>query len=492
MSDRRNDTRTSVLADATPAAASAMTEHVERLGPELVHGLFSASRTVRIHAINNRATQAIVERLMEIIGELARLEGRITIAVVTDLLVVNDVRLVVSSHQMGPVLSIIDELKKRNVEEIDIAPIVGADELGRFLQVFFAEPASEDAFGVLSHQLAQAGVSNIRLGECIERVKTLRDTRIDKKSIQEESNKVMARAVLFMNEVMRAIEQKRPLQMNKALRLTQKMADIIQIDESVLVGLTSIKDYDEYTFAHSVNVCVLSMTVGDRLGLSKAEIAEIGVAGLLHDIGKMHVPLSILNKPEQLNPEEWDTMKRHPMLGVTELLRVRSLRLISSPLYVALQHHVQFGGAGYPEKPGEWTLHRHSRIVAVADVYDAMTTARNYRSRPLSPGKALRFIHKMSGTLFDPVVAKTLIQATGIYPVGSGVELDTGDLAVVVRQNRPLEHLHRPFVMLMNSAARDPIDLTDRSRDGRYRYTIVRSADDLVSAADRAGCFITG
>ena len=103
-----------------------------------------------------------------------------------------------------------------------------------------------------------------------------------------------------------------PIQVTKALRLTQKMADIIQVDESVLMGLTSIKDYDEYTYAHSVNVCVLSMAIADRLGLPKAETAEIGVAGLLHDIGKMHVPLSILNKPEQLSSEEWDSHATPP------------------------------------------------------------------------------------------------------------------------------------------------------------------------------------
>jgi putative nucleotidyltransferase with HDIG domain len=270
------------------------------------------------------------------------------------------------------------------------------------------------------------------------------------------------------------------------------MADIIQVDESVLVGLTSIKDYDEYTFAHSVNVCVLSMAIADRLGLPKAETAEIGVAGLLHDIGKMHVPLSILNKSEHLSAEEWDTMKRHPMLGVIELSRVRSLRMITSPLFVALQHHVQFAGAGYPQKPGAWNLHRHSRIVSVADVFDAMTTARNYRTMPLAPGKALRFIHDMSGTIFDPVVVKAFIRAMGIYPVGSGVELNTGDVAVVVRQNRELHHIHRPYVRLVNGSGGEPMNLAERENEhAPYRYSIVRAADELVPAAQRASFFIT-
>ncbi len=479
-------------ADSVTLAGAAAGDHMTRLGPAIVYGLFSASRTIRIHALTNRATQAVLERLMETINELAKIDGRVTLAVVTDLLVVNEMRLVVDSQSMGPVLFILDEMKKRDVEEIDISPNVTADELGRFLSVFFADPAGEDVFGVLSRQLAEAGITNVRVAEWMERVKTLRETRIDKKSVQQESNKVMARAVLFMGEVMRAIEQKHPIQVTKALRLTQKMADIIQVDESVLMGLTSIKDYDEYTFAHSVNVCVLSMAIAERLGLPKAETAEIGVAGLLHDIGKMHVPLSILNKPEQLSSEEWDSMKRHPMLGVIELSRVRSLRTMTSPLFVALQHHVQFAGAGYPEKPGEWNLHRHSRIVSVADVFDAMTTARNYRATPLSPGKALRFVHSMSGSIFDPVVVKAFIQAMGIHPVGSGVELNTGDVAVVVRQNREMRHIHRPCVMLVNSASRDVLNLADRENEqAPYPCSIVRAADDQILASHRASCFIS-
>ena len=492
MSDPRHDSLDTLLAKAAPAGTASLDDAVTRLGPSLVYGIFSASRTVRIHAMNNRATQLVLQRLQETIAELGRVEGRVTIAVVTDLLVVNDVRLAVDSQNMGPVLFITEEMKKRHVEEIDFAPTVSTDELGRFLQIFFGDPATDDIFGVLSHQLADAGVTAIRVTEWIERVKTLRDTRIDKKSIQEESNKVMSRAVLFMGEVMRAIEQKHPIQVNKALRLTQKMADIIQVDESVLIGLTSIKDYDEYTFAHSVNVCVLSMAIADRMGLPKSEIAEIGVAGLLHDIGKMHVPLSILNKPEQLTTDEWDAMKRHPMLGVIELTRVRSLRMIASPLFVTLQHHIQFAGGGYPDKAGAWQLHRHSRIVTVADVFDAMTTARSYREIPLAPGKALRFIHKMSGTIFDPVVVKAFIQAMGVYPVGSGVELNTGEIAVVVRQNRELHHIHRPYVSVVNCAGREPLNLAERENDqAHYRYAIVRAADELVDASQRASCFVT-
>lgn len=494
--DEPRDTRSNAVAES-PARVNDRTgdpsRHLARLGHELANGIFSASRTVRIHAMNNRATQAVLQRLAQTIREFGHVEGRLTIAVVTDLLVINDVRVTVDSQHMGPVLFVIDTMKERHVEEVDITPDIGTDELGRFLQVFFADPAEGDVFGILTRQLSEAGVEKIRLTEWIERIKALRDTRIDRRSIQEESNKAMSRAVMFMGEVMRAVEQKHPIQVTKALRLTQRMADIIQVDESVLIGLSSIKDYDEYTFAHSVNVSVTSMVIADRLGLPKSEIAEIGIAGLLHDIGKMHVPLSVLNKPDALEPAEWEAMTRHPMLGVIELSRVRSLRVIASPLFVTLQHHVQVSGDGYPSKPGGWDLHPHTRIVAVADVYDAMTTARSYRREPLTPGKALRFIHKMGGKIFDPVVVKAFIRAMGVYPIGSAVQLDTGELAVVVRQSSDVNLAHRPVVLPIGADGPlgEPIDLSARDEhNAGFVRSIVSTADGRVSSAHRASCFL--
>jgi len=496
MTDQRGDSRgaSTGFLDRITTEGNPGADYVTRLGPALVQGLFSASKTVQIHAMNNRATQAVLQRLLRTIEEFCNVEGRVTIAVVTDLLVINDVRLIVDSQNMGPLLFVVGEMKKRRVEEIDISPDITVEELGSFLRVFFSDPAEEDVFGALSIQLAQSSDNNIRLTEWIERVKHLRDTRTEKKSIQEESNKVMSRAVLFMGEVMKAIEQRRPIQVPKAHRLTQQMADIIQIDESVLVGLTSIKDYDEYTFAHSVNVSVLAMVIADRLGLPKGEIAEIGVAGLFHDIGKTHIPLSILNNPGKLDPDDWEFMKRHPLLGMIELSRVRSLRAIVDPLYVTLQHHVQYGGGGYPEKPGKWNLHPHTRIITVADVFDAMTTHRVYRKDPVTPDRALKFIQEMSGRIFDPLVARTFIRAMGVYPVGTVVTLDTGELAVVVRQHREARLLHRPFVALISGEGppSEPVSLAERPNDhSPYDRSIVQSTYSVLPTSQRARCFIT-
>jgi putative nucleotidyltransferase with HDIG domain len=470
-----------------------MPSHVDRLGPLLVHCLFSAIRTVHIHELSNHASQAILSKLMQTIHELSELEGRVTLAVSTDLLAINEVRITVDSQSAGPLLYLVDEMKKRKIEAIDIARETTVTEMGSFLKLLSLEPSEEDVFGEIARRLSEAEVVHVTLTESIDRPKHLRSAKLDRREIREESNRLMSRAILFVGEVLRAIEDRRPIQLPKAHRLTQQIADIIQMDETILVGLASIKDYDEYTFSHSVNVSVLSMLLADRMGLGKNDVAQIGVAALLHDIGKTHIPQSILNKPGALTPEEWDLMERHTMLGVIELSRVRALRAILDPIFVSLQHHLLFHGQGYPHKPGSWQLHPFVSIITTADIFDAMTTPRVYRKHTLTPDRALHFILKKSGEVFDPLVAKIFIRTMGIFPVGTVVELDDSSKAVVVRQNEQERLMHRPFVALLGEKGSrgDPIDLAERlGGGGAYRRTIVRTIYDRSLEAQKASQFI--
>jgi len=469
------------------------TSHIDRLGPLFVNCLFGASRTLQIYDVSNRASQAILSKLMQTLKELADFEGRVTVTVATDLLLINDVRLIVDSQNAGPLLYLIDEMAKRRIEEIDFATETTLVEMGAFVKLFSMEPSEEDVFGELNRRLAEAAVTNVRLTERIERARYLRDSKVERREIREESNRVMSRAITYMGEVLRTIEQRRPIQLPKAHRLTQQLADIIRVDETILVGLASIRDYDEYTFSHSVNVSVLSMLIADRMGLGKNDIAQIGVAALLHDIGKTHIPQSILSKPGTLTTPEWTFMERHTMLGVIELSRVRSLRGVLDPMFVSLQHHLLYNGSGYPEKPGSWKLHAYTQLITVADIFDALTTPRVYRKHTLTPDRALCFILNRIGAIFDPIVARVFIKTMGVYPVGTVVELDDGARAVVVRQNEQARLAHRPFVVMLHTDGPrgDPVDLAEKAGRGTtYRRTIIRSVQDESFESQKASCFI--
>ncbi|UCG53209.1 MAG: HD-GYP domain-containing protein [Candidatus Latescibacterota bacterium] len=457
---------------------------IHEIGPLFIHYLFSAAKTVQVHDLNNRATTRVLLDLLEQLHKLAEVEGVVTLRVSADYIHLNDVRLTIDSQNFGPFMYVLEEVRERDIEIIEFHPEVAIEEMGRFLQIFFGDMPDDDVFGQIETRIADASITHIKITQWVERERHLQDHSEEQRNIRKDSTKVFFRTVLLMGEVLKGMEQKRVIKVRKAERLTQQMVDIIQADESILVGLTSIKNFDEYTFAHSVNVCVLSMLMADHLKLYKSDTARLGVAALFHDIGKTYVPQSILNNPSKLEGRDWDLMKYHTFFGVKELSRVKTLREVVDALFVSLQHHVHFNGNGYPQKPAGWNLRLFTRIVTVADYYDAMTSPRIYKMDPVTPDRALRFILHKSGEIFDPFVAKVFLRAMGVYPIGTVVELDTGEICMVVKQNESSRFMHRPFVtpLLYDgtfSPNVEPFDLAEPHPDGTgFRRTIARALHD--------------
>ncbi len=471
-------------------------ETLKRLEIELITHLFSAAKTIRLYDMNNRATQRALSGLHEILAELLAQEQTVAVRVANDLLFLNDHRIAADTRQYGPFEYVIEEMKKKEVESIEFAAATTLKQLGDFLKIFFEIESKEGAFYELTGRLDKASIPTITVAQLVERDQRLVETDEGSVKIKEDSNRVYFRTVALMGDILRTIEEKHILHVKKAKRLTQQMVDIIQTDESLLVGLSSIKNFDEYTFAHSVNVCILSMVVGDRLQLDKADVARAGVCGLFHDIGKTYVPSSILKSTGALSPPEWKLMKYHTIFGVKELSRINSLRDAIDSMFVALQHHVHYDMNGYPRRPNGWNLQLFSRIVTVADYYDAMTAFRTYQKEPVTPDKALRFILEKSGSIFDPFISKIFIQAMGLYPIGTIVELDTGETAVVVRQNRDPRYIHRPQVEIVDKSApstaeRETADLTERS-SGEYRFkrSVIRTIHDSEIDVDKRVHFV--
>ena len=193
------------------------------------------------------------------------------------------------------------------------------------------------------------------------------------------------------------------------------------------MGLTMIKSYDEYLFNHSVNVGILATTLGETLGLDRSSLRELGLGALLHDLGKIHIPDSITNAARKLTDEEWEVIKRHPVDGVKMLEQMGVSSEIA--LRVVKEHHVRFDRTGYPTLAPDEEVHPCSMMVTIADVYDALTTARPYRGA-FHPTQAIEEIKTLSGSTFDPEMLKTFIDMLGMYPPGTPVHLTTREIAV--------------------------------------------------------------
>jgi putative nucleotidyltransferase with HDIG domain len=215
---------------------------------------------------------------------------------------------------------------------------------------------------------------------------------------------------------------------------TRARAKIVEVIEreggntATILLLESLKEYDDYTFTHSVNVAVVSAAIARNLGLGEEFVDAAAHAALLHDIGKLYVPRAIIHKAGQLTPSEWQAMKRHPVDG-ERILRDEGLDLVARR--VAFEHHMRHDLAGYPPPKNGFEAHKASEIVRIADSYDALTTKRPYR-RQISPYQAIKLMEKGSGSEFRPDYFAAFLRALGNIPIGSMLRLATGETAIVV------------------------------------------------------------
>ncbi|MDH4163556.1 MAG: HD-GYP domain-containing protein [Nitrospirota bacterium] len=310
-------------------------------------------------------------------------------------------------------------------------------------------------FAVLMNKDAQlfsveGGINAVLAQHAITHIELHRVLLVDKKfgNVVREGKKragqVFMDAIDTVQDIVQSVHLDKAFNMKKMSTVVHSMVDAILEDRDALVGLTSIKMYDEYTFAHSVNVAVLSIAQGTFLSFDKPQIAALGIAGMLHDIGKVSIPLEIINKPDKLTDSEWELMKRHPVEGALLLSEVQAMTKLA--MVVAFEHHQHGDVRGYPKYDDVVQQHPFSQIVAIADAYDAITAARVYYKVTTPPDKAIRILLSKSGSAFNSVLVKAFVNMIGIFPVGTLLKLDTGEIGLVMHQTRDLT---RPRVLLL-------------------------------------------
>lgn len=231
---------------------------------------------------------------------------------------------------------------------------------------------------------------------------------------------------------------------DKFLLIVNQIIDEILKNDEIAFNLGDLKSVDDYTFEHSVNVCVLALLSGISLGMKKVSLVELGIGAILHDIGKILIPQDVLNKPGLLDDEEFDTVKRHARLGYDVLNRIKGVSQASAA--VAMHHHERYDGNGYPNALKNEAIPLYSRIVAIADVFDALTSDRVY-SRKISPYKAMEYVISMVGAHFDQGIVKKFTKQLGFFYKGLHLELNTGETAVVV-----MPQISRPLVRVLRDS----------------------------------------
>lgn len=444
----------------------------------IVQAIDQCVASLRLYGAHHPMTAAAVSTSRATIsGELRAAEVEVSIA--------GDI-LLTDGRPVPTRIAAVNKLLKR-CHERDIGSIVfsrGFDdrEFGALVGILTADPGDIKELGGPAVALSARGA---------ERIRIMDDPGEEEEEEPEDGEDARRLYDLALRTVEESMEQARlgTLRSVGGVRTAARLLmGAILRDTSALLALTTIQRYDIYTFAHSVNVGILSLCLGAELGMTGQMLEMLGVGALLHDIGKTTVPKEILLKPAELSAEEFESIRAHPEEGARMLQKIPAIGAI--PPLMAYEHHMTLDGGGYPERAPGYKISEPAQVVCVVDRYDAMTSVRPYRNA-FPPDKALQHMSALAGQETDRRVTLALVGMLGIYPVGCCVRLNTNEIAVVVK--RGIGDVRRPCVavILDPDGARltdsVEIDLGDPQIDGTHeRRIVVGTVDAPTKGIDAA------
>lgn len=418
---------------------------------ELVRRLFVLLKAAAVYGPANEgyrshsgvAREALAELLSS--GGPARLESR------EDRLYLNGRAILLPAGEAG-VRYLVSELRRSGAGGLEFR--AGAPtELDAFVFAFISGARRNRTLAETENLLKEAGVFAVvplpTAGE--EEAPSSRAAAAEEPA--SAARRAFFEAVEMIEDVMQRVRAGQEADLAAAKAAAENLASQVAADPQALFELSILQRFDEYTYAHCVNVSVYSIAIGERLGLRPERVSELGFGALFHDIGKAKLPRSLIDKPDELDEDDWRLMRRHPALGARTLLsmhRTLDARLARAAS-IAFEHHLGLDGSGYPELDPPRPQELFSRICAIADAFDAMTSGRVYAKRAMAPDEALRRMVQRSGSSFDPLLLRIFIGTAGIFPIGTAVLLDSGERAVVRRNDAA--DLLRPEVIVVKDGA---------------------------------------
>jgi len=474
-----------------------MDSELSKLGNNLITKFHVLMRISQIYDSKNVALHQFIQESLVAINTFIEREGNLSVKISGDDIFLNQQRLRYSVEGFNSFKYLLTQWKKRWIGEVIFMKPVDEGTLREFIYIFMGlEEKQEENATLFTERLKEKQIISIQVNplEVIEKEEGA--TAIKKEDSKEVAKKVFFETIGTVKEVVTHIKGRQYADVRKLKRLVRKAVHLMMEDECILLGMATIKNYDEYTFNHSVNVAMYSLAMGRRLGFSRNVLSELGITSMLHDIGKSKIPIEVLNKPGALNEGEWDLMKKHPLSGVEIILNLKQLGEINPKMVMGIfDHHLKNDFSGYPKLFHKKKISLFGRIIQIADAYDAMTTPRIYKKVPNTPEKALAIMLKERDINFDSVLLKMFIGVVGIYPIGSLVLLDTHEMGIVFKTNPEPHLMDRPQVILLGKDGRgnkkkEWVDLNEMDGGNRFKRSIVKTLDPNKYHIDIAKYFL--
>ncbi|MEO6863958.1 MAG: HD domain-containing phosphohydrolase [Gemmatimonadaceae bacterium] len=457
------------------------TANTRRAGRALIVAIHAATRSIKLYPPEHQAVQKSLAELASAASESRSVDSDLELRVHGEFIFVNGTRLRLDLSNYASFGRILELFRAAGVGSLRMLREATPREWFSLLTLLATVGAKGDGDAEeLGQRLHAAGVDVFETAADVDAEADVEE----REQTKAAARRTYAQSVALTKDVINSVRMGRVPSARKIKRAVQTIVDEVLTEEASLIGLTTLREYDEYTYTHSVNVCIFAVALGKRIGMTKLQLYELGVGALMHDIGKSRVPTDLLQKSTALDEDDWRRITAHPWLGMLTLFQLRGQQeLPYRAMIVAHEHHMRGDLSGYPRVIRPRALSMTSRIVAVADAYDAATSRRSYQTKPYPPSAVLQEMRDNPRRGLDPVVVKAFITLLGIYPSGTLVVLDTFELAVVISANSNPEMLSRPRVVIVSDGRgnllQPPLetDLAATVADGQFARTIIKTAD---------------
>jgi len=437
------------------------------LGQEFLRALFATMKTASLYEANNNRYIAQAGELRKLVAEIFTENKELNFVFKDGFFFLNNFRISLDTSDQEASKYFTEKFKSLNISGFNVNSRADARELDKFVFSLSHFKAADDPEE--SHQLFMSKLDGLNVGNIILTNIAESDDKIEKDKDQKskaKARKVFFQAIGVVQDIINQAKAGSTINLAKTKRVVQTMVDQIIDDESAMLELTVLHNFDNYTYVHSVNVCVLSLILGYHLKLDKKRMSDLGVGALMHDIGKIDLPVTLLNKTVPYDDMDWQQMRMHPVYGVKSIIKSRgtdrsSIRAIGA----AYEHHITFKGGGYPQLLQKRVPCLFAQIVSICDSFNAMSSGRIYHKRRMSGDEVITNMVNRSGSDFNPLLLKAFINVIGIYPIGSVVRLNNDQVAIVSRTNP--NDLENPEVKIIADRAglKSEVTVIDLSKE---------------------------
>jgi len=414
----------------------------------LLTSFFVFYKNSRILEPNNPTLIRQSDKFFELLSDILDEAGTVSLKVLSGRYFVDGKMVRIDDQGLSGAGTVSGEWEMIGVGGVSFTQGVSQEAVQAFVKTMALARPSKDNLEEVSERLKHQKLDGIKLlsAEVADVASTVQEVR---RQFRVAARNTFFQAMNVVEEAVANTDANRDVNVSKTKRVVHSLIDHIMKDEASMVELTSIKNFDDYTYAHCTNVCVYSLTIGIRMGMDRPRLSQLGFSALFHDIGKVKLPADLVKKPDSFDENDWIQMQRHPLLGAKTILR--NMKLDSHTARAArgaFEHHISSEFKGYPLLRYEKReINLFSKIIAISDTFDALTSGRVYLKDCKHADEAFRKMHFQMKSKFDPFLLKLFTNVVGVYPAGSLVLLTSEEIALVLTNNE--SDRNRPYVKIV-------------------------------------------